>query len=1061
MAKIIQFPSGKRKKSHASKANPQVSSNTGNMCISSDVTMTRLMDEINRLEKLSDIPRKIMLLNQAISRVSKDENPFLWGALNNEFAVTLCENPLGDRADNIEEAIRYCEQALEVRTRDAMPVEWAETMMNLANAFIYRISEDRADNIEEAIQYYEQVLEVIPRDAMPVEWAETMMNIANAFYSRVLGDRVGNIEKAIRYYEQSLEVMNRDAMSVQWAAAMMNLAVAHTDRIRGNRADNIEEAIRCLEQALEVTTRDAMPVEWAEAMMNMAASYYTRIRGDRVGNIEEAVRCFKQALDVMRRDDMPIQWATIMMNLAVAYTNRIRGDHADNIEEAIRCCEQALEVITQDAIPGEWALIMVNLAAAYEKRIRGNRADNIEEAIRCCEQALKVMNRDAMSVEWAKTRMTLAVSYKERLHGDRADNIEEAIRCCEQVLKVMNRDAMPVEWAETRMTLANALYYRIRGRREDNIEAAIRCNEGALEMITRDAMPSDYRKIKQNLGNICLSESRWRKAVNAYTEVLEASEISYKAAAIPESRQYELREVRGMAARLAFSLIKRATSVMISDAIKEAVVSLERNRARWLSEALALKNEKPEAVPNTVWNDFDESRKKYNELLAESRLPEDTPGRRQFLELGAVMRKASETLETLVSKFREYESAFMPDPNFDQIRESVSSPSEAMIYFAVTPVGSAVFIIRTVGGPPFYILLDDLTEDKLIKQTLYYLVAYDEWRGNPKKSEACNNWEKAIDSTTNRLWDWFMGPLTEKLVTSGISHAILIPQGYLGILPLHAAWTAENGKRRYAMDDVCYTYAPNALSLAASRETARKALSERVLAIDEPYTENASSLPNSNVEVAAICRHFTKKTVLSDIMATRTNVRNTLPDHDVFHFSCHGMADVTEPLDSGLLMANNETLTLRDFLSKEGVSARLAVLSACETGIPDIRNADEAISLPSGLMQAGVAGVVASLWSVSDLSTMMLMVRFYEIWREDNLEPPEALRQAQIWVRDTPNGEKAEYFGGFLPEFDKTGSQRLPVHVADMLYKASASSRPDENDFEHPFYWAAFGYTGL
>jgi len=306
-------------------------------------------------------------------------------------------------------------------------------------------------------------------------------------------------------------------------------------------------------------------------------------------------------------------------------------------------------------------------------------------------------------------------------------------------------------------------------------------------------------------------------------------------------------------------------------------------------------------------------------------------------------------------------------------------------------------------------------------------------------------------------WD----PITEKLVEKNMSRAVLIPQGSLGLLPLHAAWTEENGKRRYALDDVCYTYTPNAHSLSKCREIAEQIQAERTLAIDEPFTENVSPLPNSNAEVTAICHHFTNKTVLADEMADRTTVRNALQDHDVFHFSCHGMADFDEPLNSGLVMANNETLTLRDFLSTEGVKARLAVLSACETGIPDLKNADEVIGLPSGLVRAGVAGVAASLWSVSDLSTMMLMVRFYEFWRKDKLEPAEALRQAQIWVRDTSNGKKAEYFGGFLPEFSQADSQRLPVHLADMLYKASLSARPDENDFEHPFYWAAFTFTGV
>jgi CHAT domain-containing protein len=128
-------------------------------------------------------------------------------------------------------------------------------------------------------------------------------------------------------------------------------------------------------------------------------------------------------------------------------------------------------------------------------------------------------------------------------------------------------------------------------------------------------------------------------------------------------------------------------------------------------------------------------------------------------------------------------------------------------------------------------------------------------------------------------------------------------------------------------------------------------------------------------------------------------------------------------------------------------NARLAVLSACETGIPGTDLPDEVVSLPTGLVQAGVAGVVASLWSVSDLSTMMLMARFYEGWMGEGLEPPEALRQAQIWVRDTTNGEKKAYLQANL------GDDGLP--------ESSAWLSPDENDFAHPFYWAAFTYTGV
>jgi CHAT domain-containing protein len=52
----------------------------------------------------------------------------------------------------------------------------------------------------------------------------------------------------------------------------------------------------------------------------------------------------------------------------------------------------------------------------------------------------------------------------------------------------------------------------------------------------------------------------------------------------------------------------------------------------------------------------------------------------------------------------------------------------------------------------------------------------------------------------------------------------------------------------------------------------------------------------------------------------------------------------------------------------------------------------------------------ASQWLVPDLSTMMLMTRFYELWTAEQREPAEALREAQQWTRDATNGELAQRF---------------------------------------------------
>jgi CHAT domain-containing protein len=51
------------------------------------------------------------------------------------------------------------------------------------------------------------------------------------------------------------------------------------------------------------------------------------------------------------------------------------------------------------------------------------------------------------------------------------------------------------------------------------------------------------------------------------------------------------------------------------------------------------------------------------------------------------------------------------------------------------------------------------------------------------------------------------------------------------------------------------------------------------------------------------------------------------------------------------------------------------------------------------------------------------MARFYELWRSDGLDPPEALRRAQQWVRDAPNGAKRDRY----PDVEELSGNRVPT----------------------------------
>ncbi|MBN2226950.1 MAG: CHAT domain-containing protein [candidate division Zixibacteria bacterium] len=77
------------------------------------------------------------------------------------------------------------------------------------------------------------------------------------------------------------------------------------------------------------------------------------------------------------------------------------------------------------------------------------------------------------------------------------------------------------------------------------------------------------------------------------------------------------------------------------------------------------------------------------------------------------------------------------------------------------------------------------------------------------------------------------------------------------------------------------------------------------------------------------------------------------------------------------------------------VGTRLAVLSACETGLGDISQGEGVFGLQRAFRHAGAQAVCMSLWKVPDQETAHLMHDFYEAWL-DGKSRRDALREAEL-----------------------------------------------------------------
>lgn len=180
-----------------------------------------------------------------------------------------------------------------------------------------------------------------------------------------------------------------------------------------------------------------------------------------------------------------------------------------------------------------------------------------------------------------------------------------------------------------------------------------------------------------------------------------------------------------------------------------------------------------------------------------------------------------------------------------------------------------------------------------------------------------------------------------------------------------------------------------------------------------------------------------------------------------FHFACHRFYNWRDAMQSGLVLAEGKSLTLAQIIGEFNLdTARLVTLSACETGITDIRQSpDEYLGLPAGFLQAGAPAVVSTLWAVNDLSTMLVMERFYRLHLEEKRDLPDALREAQIWLRDLTAGELAKRFAKEEEEAME-GRARLSIETASAAFARFASRDTTDRPFEHPYYWAAFTFSG-
>ncbi len=124
-------------------------------------------------------------------------------------------------------------------------------------------------------------------------------------------------------------------------------------------------------------------------------------------------------------------------------------------------------------------------------------------------------------------------------------------------------------------------------------------------------------------------------------------------------------------------------------------------------------------------------------------------------------------------------------------------------------------------------------------------------------------------------------------------------------------------------------------------------------------------------------------------------------NYKILHMATHGKANDTEGDYSFLAFSNNgknmeeENLLYARELYNTSMNTDLVVLSACETGIGELKRGEGMISLARGFTYAGAQSVLASLWAINDQQSIDFFKLFYQNIKI-GMPKDEALRQAKL-----------------------------------------------------------------
>jgi CHAT domain-containing protein len=468
----------------------------------------------------------------------------------------------------------------------------------------------------------------------------------------------------------------------------------------------------------------------------------------------------------------------------------------------------------------------------------------------------------------------------------------------------------------------------------------------------------------------------------------------------------------------------------------EALAYLERAKSKSLVDALAGANVRGKdpnlaALLEQVRRETESLRVAERELEVELSKPEANRDQAKIAAARVKLNEAQANYLSAVENIKRanpsYASLVAVNPT-DLVRVRNSLPEKTLLleYF---PTDNELYIFVVTRDAEPAIRTAKIKREELAQLVIKYREALDSatepsvlersargelWKDDGKPDFKANI--APIKEATLRLYDALIAPAQAEVDRSDT--LIIVPAAELYYLPLHALGRANaNGSIDFLIEQKRFAYLASADLLNAVTPLANSGNGQAtrpLLALGNPD----GSLPAASDEVSMLGKMFARANVVTGKDATVALVAQSTAGTSYVHFATHGFINSLEPKESYLLLAGDPgRLSVKDIvednykLSFDGT--RIVTLSACETNLGGFDPSAVYSSLSRAFAKAGAPTVIASLWSVNDVSTKETMQAFYKELLAGQTKA-ESLRRAQLAVMHDPRFAHPYFWAPFV-----------------------------------------------